>query len=286
MGAKGSVRGMGRRTLSLGGVVAGVVALNLLGGSAFAAAPKARDVTSARALVTVITRFDQTALTHESQLNAAAKAGVAHVQASCPGSIPSSVAHGTPKQQAVAFDLVLEGSVDLSVTAMQPIHHAALALAQGLGRTHFSQRTFSHQLHATATIQRRFVTLVPSDFCGDVKAAAAGGFAADPPGTTAFLKRVQRLASSSQVEVPAILKKLGPDLLTAHDRAALKHLKTIDARYETFSTNLGLKWGTKLGSVLAGSPPAGGGTGGFPTGPPAPGSSTMRTALTGAFAAL
>jgi hypothetical protein len=268
----------------LGGVVVGAVVLNLMGGAAMAAAPKPADVASARTLVSTVTRFDKTALKHEREMTAAAKAVVAKVQAACPGSIPSSVANGTPAQQGVAFDLVLEGSFDLSIAVIHPLDHAALALAKGLDRAHFSKRAFSRGVHATATLQRRFVALEPTDFCGDVKAAAAGGFAADAPGTTAFLKRLQNLGSSSALGVPAIVKKVKPYLLTAHDRAALKRLKTVDARYQKFATNLGLTWGTRLGSVLAGSPPPGGGTGGFPTGPPSP--SSMGTALTRAFAAL
>jgi hypothetical protein len=269
---------MRERFVPLGGLAVGAVVLNLMGGAAMAATPKPRDVASARTLVSTVTRFDQTALNHEREMTAAAKAVVAQVQAACPGSIPSSVANGTPAQQAVALDLILEGSFDLSIAVIHPLDHAALALAKGLDRAHFSQRAFSRGVHATAKVQRRFVALAPSDFCGDVKAAAAGGFAADAPGTTAFLKSFENIGSSAALAVPAIIRKVKPYLLAAHDRAALKHLTIVDARYQKFSMNLGLKWGARLGSVLVGSPPPGGGTGGFPTGPPTP--SSLRTALT------
>src|SRR6201999_3750887 len=56
-------------------------------------------------------------------------------------------------------------------------------------------------------------------------------------------------------------------------------------RYETFSMNLGLKWGAKLADVLTGTSSTGGGSGGFPTGPPPPSPSPMRRApLTAAVA--
>jgi hypothetical protein len=265
-----------------------VIALNLLGASAVAAtapkAPKPRDVAAARVVIGAITRFDRTALGHEAAMTAAAKALVTQVQAGCAGSLPASVINGTAKQQAVAFDLVVEGAFDLSLDVVHPLDHAGLTLAKGLDRAHFSKRAFARGIHATAKIQRVLLALKPSDLCGDIKAAAAGGFAADPPGTTAFLKVFERLDSSSGESIPEILKKVNPYLLTTRDRAALKRLKTVDARYQKFSTKLGVKWGAKLGSVLTSAPPPAGGTGGFPTHPPAP--SSTPTAMSAAFAAL
>jgi hypothetical protein len=242
---------MGRRSLSLGGVVAGAIAgaiaLNLLGGAAMAAAPakapKIRDVAAARTVVRAITRFDRTALGRQSQMIAAAKAVVAQVQAGCPAGLPSSVLNGTSTQRAVALDLLFEAAFDLSIDVVRPLRHPALALAAGLERATFSKRGFSRSIHQTATVQRVIVTLKPSDLCGDIKAAAAGGFAADPPGTTAFLNGFQSAASGAGLSVPEIIKKTKPYLVTTRDRASLKHLETIDARYEKFVTNLGSSGG-------------------------------------------
>ena len=114
--------------MPLSGVVAGVIALNLLGGSAMAApasAPKPQDVKAARTVVRAITRFDQTAVRHEGAMTAAAKALVAQAQAGCAGGIPASIANGTAQQQAVAFDLIFEGAFDLSIDALHPVVHPA-----------------------------------------------------------------------------------------------------------------------------------------------------------------
>jgi hypothetical protein len=272
------------RSVSLGGVVAGMIAVNLLGGSAMAATPpEARDVAAARTVIRAITRFDQTALRHEGAMTAAAKALVAQVHAGCAGGLPPSVINGTAQQQAVAFDLVFESAFDLSLDVVHPLGHAALTMAKSLDRVHFSKRAFTRGIHATAKIQRVLLAIRPSDLCGDVKAAAAGGFAADAPGTTAFLKSFESLISGSAQSIPNTLKKIRAYLVTTGDRAALTRLQTVDSRYQKFSTKLVTKWGAKLGSVLTGAPPAGG-TGGFPTGPPTP--SITRTAMTAAFAAL
>jgi hypothetical protein len=279
---------MGRRSLSLCGAVASAIALNLLGGAAMAAAPakapKTQDVVAARTVVAAITRFDKTALAREKQITAAANAMVAQVQTGCPGSLPASVLNGTSTQQAVAFDLLFEAAFDLSIDTVAPVRRPGLALAKGLDRAKFSTRAFSRGIHKTATVQRVFVTLTPSDLCGDVNAAAAGGFAADPPGTTAFLKGFQNALSSSGLSVTAIIKKLNPYLVTTRDQASLTRLKAIDARYEKFATNLGVKSGAKLGKVLSGTTQSGGGTGGFPTKPPPP-AAIRRARVTAAFGA-
>lgn len=268
-------------------LLASVVVTVVLGVSAMAAtaatAPKPQDVTAARTVVGAITRFDQTALRHEGAMTAAAKALVAQAQAGCAGGLPASVINGTAQQQAVAFDLIFESAFDLSLDVVQPLDHAGLTLAKGLDRVHFSKRAFTRGIHTTAKLQRVLLAIKPSDLCGDVKAAAAGGFAADPPGTTAFLKSFGSLISAPAQSITDTLKKIRAYLVTKGDRAALKRLQTVDSRYQKFTTTLVTKWGATLGPVLTGAPPAGG-TGGFPTGPPPP--STTRSAMTASFAAL
>lgn len=282
---------MGMRSMSLGGVVAGVLALNLLGGSAMAAAPakapKPQDVTAARTVVRAISRFDQTAVRHEAAMTAAAKALVAQVQAGCAGSIPASIANGTAQQQAVAFDLIFEGAFDLSLDSLHPVVDAGRALSHSLSRVHFSKPAFTRDIHTIANIQDTLLAMKPSDLCADVKAAAADGFTADPPGTTTALKGFAKVLRPGSKGVTGVLKGLRSDLTTDRDRAALKRLQTVDARYQKFSTNLGLRYGEKLGNVL--SPPASGsgsGSGGFPTNPPPPAGSARRAQMTSALAAL
>ena len=280
---------MGVRFMSLGGLVAGVVALNLLGGSALAAAPakaaKPGDVTSARAVVRDFTDFDQTAIRREGAMTAAAKALVAQVSAGCAGAIPSSIQSATKKQQAVYIDIVLEAAFDLTLRVIHPVGHAALTLSNRIDRIHFSARKFTRGLHGTANAQKALLAITPSDLCSDVKAAAAGGFEADAPGTTAFLKVINGVGSGPGVSLADIVKKVRPLLPTQADQAAIKRLKKVDARYQNFSLNLGLKWGAKLATVLVAAPSSGG-TGGFPTNPPPPppAGSVARTAMSAAFA--
>lgn len=285
---------MGKRVMSLSGVVAGAIALNLLGGAAMAApaaAPKPHDVKAARTVVRAITRFDETAVRHEGAMTAAAKALVAQTSAGCAGGIPASIANGTAQQQAVAFDLIFEAAFDLSIDSLHPVAHPARALSLSLARVHFSKRAFSQDIHAIAKLQSILLGLKPSDLCADVKAAAANGFTADPTGTTAALKGFARVFRPTSKGITAVLKGLRAYLTTDRDRAALKHLQTVDARYQNFSTNLGLKWGAKLGDVLS-PPPSGTGNGGFPTKPPPspppppPAGPARPAPMTAAFAAL
>jgi hypothetical protein len=209
----------------------------------------------------------------------------------CAGAIPASVANGTAQQQAVAFDLIFEGAFDLSLDSLHPVAHPARALSRSLAHVHFSRRAFTHAIHAIAKIQSTLLGLKPSALCADVKAAAANGFTADPPGTTAALKGVAKVFIPTSKGIAGVLKSVKADLTTDRDRAALKRLQTVDARYQRFSANLGRKWGNKLGNVLS-PPPSGGGSGGFPTNPPPPPSSAgeagsvRRGQMTSAFAAL
>ncbi len=263
-----------------------VAALGVLGGSAAAKAPKPGDVAAARKVIHAISRFDETAVHREGAMTAAAKALVAQVQAGCAGGIPSTVTNGTSQQQAVAFDLVFEAAFDLSLDVVVPVRQPGLVLAKQLDRVHFSTATFTRGIHNAAKIQRGILNLKQSDLCGDVKAAAANGFTGDPPGTTAFLGAFQRVVAPAATKVTTVLKKLAAYLTTTRDKAALTHLKTVDARYQKFATNLGTKWGAKLGAVLAPTSSGGSGSGGgFPPPPPTTGSS-RRAVVTDAFATL
>lgn len=272
------------RWMPLSGVIAGVSALSLLGGSAMAATttPKPPDVAAARAVIHAITRYDQTAVRREGAMTAAAEAEVAQVQAGCAGGIPASVANGTSQQQAVAFDLVFEGVVDLSLDVLHPVHHAGLSLAHAFNHVHFTKTSFTRGIHAIAKLQHALLTLPSSDLCTDVKAAAANGFAADPPGTTASLKRFSGVLVSSPKGITSVLRNIRAYLVTKADRAALKRLQKVDSRYQSFSEKLGSKYGGKLGSVLTAAPPP---AGGFPTSPPPPPSSTPAAVMK-AFATL
>lgn len=181
-------------------------------------------------------------------------------------------------------EAVVAGGFDLTLDSLHPIDRAALALSHSLDRIHFTAGKLTRGIHATAKAQRAILALKPSDLCGDVKAAAAGGFTADPPGTTAFLAALGRMISGSAEPLPNVLEKVKAYLTTTRDRRALTHATTVNARYEKFSIKLALRWGNKLGSALVSAPLPGGGTPGFPTNPPA--SSSTRTAVSAAFAAL
>jgi hypothetical protein len=276
---------MGIRMLSLSGVAAGAIALTLAGGVATATAATAKatpqDVAAARAVVSAITRYDQTALGREGAMTGAAQALVAQVQAGCAGGIPAADANGTAQQQSVAFDLVFEGVFDLSLDALHPVHAPALALSHAFDRVHFSNRALTRGVHTIAALERALLAQAPSDLCADVKAADANGFTADPPGTTASLKAASKVLSASSGGVKGVLKKLTAYLTSKRDRAALTHLKAVDARYQRFFTRLGARWGNKLGSVLTTAPSS---TGGFPTNPTPP--AGTHTAMTSAFATL
>jgi len=265
------------RWMSLSGVLAGAIALSLLGGSALAGtpAPKQQDVAAARAVTAAITRFDQTAVRREGAMTAAAKAEVAQVQAGCAGGIPASVVNGTSHQQAVAFDLLFEGVVDLSLDVLHPVHHAGLSLARAFHHAQFTKASFTRGIHSIAKREHALLTLPASDLCTDVKAAAANGFTADPPGTTASLEGFSGVLLTSAKGIPDVLKKIRAYLVTKADRAALKRLQRIDSRYQGFSEKLGSTYGGKLATVLTAAPPP---AGGFPTNPP-PRPSSTQTAL-------
>ena len=271
------------RRMSLGGVVAGLVALNLLGGPAMAARPSAapdpQNVKAARAVVRVMTRFDETALHREGAMTAAASAMVAQVKAGCAGGIPASLANGTKQQQSIVFDLLFEGAFDLSLDVDGPIDAATVNLTNRLDHIRFATRDLTRGIHQVARLERVLIGVKPSDLCADVKAAGANGFTADPPGTKRFLNNFGRLIDAAIGPTPKVLQKLKTFLVTARDKAAFARLKKLGARANAFSNKLGAKWAAKLGAVLT-PPSSGGGTGGFPTNPPPPPSGAARRART------
>ncbi|HEY1715127.1 MAG TPA: hypothetical protein VGG07_19650 [Solirubrobacteraceae bacterium] len=239
------------RSIRLG--VGVVVAVAALSGPAIAApstAPKPRDVAAARPVVNALVRFDQAALARQSAVMAAAKAAVAQVQAGCAAAIPKAAQHGTGTQQSVVQDVLVEGALDVSLAANHPLAAPLRQVATRLAAAHFSSPALTRGFQNTARANRLVLSLTPTDLCADVKAAAAAGFAADPPGTTAALKRIARLSSAHGLGLSLIPSKLAPYLVTARDRGALAHLKTLNARYVTAIQGGELTWERKLGSAL------------------------------------
>lgn len=273
--------GMGVRWMPLGGVVAGVVALNLLGGYALAAAPakapKPQDVKAARTVIRALTRFDQSSLRHEGAMTAAARATVAQVKAGCPGGIPASLANGTEKQQSVAFDVIFESAFDLTLNVNRPLAAATVSLSKRLAHVHFATRTLTRGIRQVAKLEGVLLKIKPSDLCADVKAAGANGFTADPPGTNRFLDSFARVIGDVATSPPNVLKRVKNLLRTDRDKTALKRLQQLSAREDKFSNKLGAEWARKLAAVLSPRSP-GGGTGGFPTNPPPPATGALRRA--------
>ena len=152
------------RSMPLGGMVAGVVALVLLGGSALAAtpakAPKPRDVAAARAVIHAFSRFDRRPAPRGCD-DRAAKAMVAQVQAGCAGTIPSSIAKA-PKQQGVFLD---SSSRAPSTSRSAPSSRSIMlrpSLTKRLDRVHFSNATFTRRIHDTAKAQQLLLAIKPS----------------------------------------------------------------------------------------------------------------------------
>jgi hypothetical protein len=235
-------------------VVGGVVALTGLGGAAVAAtsvkAPERQDVAAARSVITALGRFDQAALDRQSAATSAAKAAVASVQRGCDGAIPKSAQNGTGTQQSVVQDLLAEASLDVSLAVNRPLSRPLRDVAASLGAAHFSSRSLSRAFEETSRLNHFVTTLSPTDLCADVKAAAAGHFDADPPATTTALKHISFLSSSHALSLAEIPGKLAPFLVTARDRAALSHVKALNARYGKVIRGVELTWERRVGSVL------------------------------------
>jgi hypothetical protein len=242
------------RSVRLGFGAGVVVACAALGGSAIAAAPanapKSRDVAAARSVLSALTRFDQAALARRSAAMGAAKDAVAQVQAGCAGAIPRSAQRGTGTQQSVVQDVLAEGALDVSLAANRPLAGPLREVATRLAAAHFSSHALTRGFQNTARANRLVLSLTPTDLCADVKAAAAAGFDADPPGTTGALKHIATLSSAHGLGISLIPSKLAPYLVTTRDRGALAQLKTLNARYVSAIQGGELTWERKLGSVL------------------------------------
>jgi hypothetical protein len=239
----------------LGFGVGGAIVVALLGATASAStsAPKAQDVTAARSVIGGIARFDQAALARRSAQTAAAQALIAQAQQGCAGAIPASAVHGTATQQTVVQDILTEGAFDVAAAVNHPIAGLARAQDAHLAAAHFSSRALTRALHnAGKAADRALHAMRPTDLCADVTAAAAGGFASDPPGTTEALSRIVSLEGLHALALTDVTKKLRPYLTSTHDRGAVARVTAQTARYEKFSESLQLARERKLVSVLDG----------------------------------
>ena len=240
------------RSVLAGLTVAGAIAVAGAGGPAVAvaSAPTRQDVATARSVIKAVAAYDQAALARQAPATAAAKTEVAQVKAGCAGAIPASAINGTGTQQSVVSDLLAEASLDVSLAVNQPLLRPLRTVARSLGAARFSSRSLSSAFQETARVNHFVTTLSPTDLCADVKAAAADRFNADPPATTTALRHISFLSTSKALSLGAIPSKVAPFMTTSRDRAALAHVKSLNARYEKGIRGAEVTWERKLESVL------------------------------------
>jgi hypothetical protein len=242
------------RLLLRGGVLLVAAVLTLPITAAMAKAPSAHDIRSARHLMRDLGRYYQAGLNTRRQANAAVNDAIKLIKATCPNTLPASLATGGKTQQTVGMQMLTEVAYDIALVAIEPTDHAALVEANGLDRLHFSRRAANRDAREIAHGQRVVVGLKTSDLCADLQAAMADGFTSVPPATQQFLDVVNRVFSLPAPSLDDLHKDLGSYLTTRRDRAMVKRVRNLAARYTEFAFNLGVTAGGKLLSVLNGQP--------------------------------
>jgi hypothetical protein len=221
------------RRLLLG---AGVIGALVMSAPASAHVPNPQDVTAARRPIAAETRFDRAILAHRAAITWAGKGYAAMVRTRCPGALPETVAaHGTSTQRRVAKDLLTEAALGLYAADTRSVTGAERRFVHALNRVHFTQ--LSLIIAAASVAEGSEPVTLGTNLCADVKAAAKGGFATDPPGTARATRLSRQMSAGQAPNVPGAIK---PDLITSADRVAARTARTLNQRVNTFTDNLTL----------------------------------------------
>jgi hypothetical protein len=222
---------------------------------------------AARRLIADQTSYYQAGMATRREARADVNAALAQIKATCPQSIPNALLDGTRAQRDLWNQLFNEAADDIALAELQPLGDATSNLAQRLDRLHFSRRAVDRDLRQMSHALRLSLTLAPSDLCTDLKAAAANGFTAVPPATTAFNDHLNEVLAAPSPSLGAIIDDAKPELLTKADRSAIKRLRSVADKYTGFIFNLSINAGFSLADVLgsASPPPPSGGQAGTTT---------------------
>jgi hypothetical protein len=216
--------------------------------------PKRSDVAAARALVGAQTRYYAAGLATRREAGADANAVIAQVKAQCPHALPGTLVKGGPAQRTVYKQLFTEGAFDVALAELQPVGDATTTEAEALDRIHFSKRAVNRDLRQLASSQRATLTLAPSDLCTNIKTAADGGYVKVPPATTQFINHAENVATGPAPSFNQLVDDVRPDVLTRHERAAVKHMRALGIRYTAFVEGLAFDAASKLADALGETP--------------------------------
>lgn len=237
-----------------------ISAFAIPGVASAAAAPRPRDVNATRKLVGDLSGYYSQGYAKRHRLSSAINAALSQISAGCSGGLPGSLATGAPAQQAVFTELIQEGSYDLAIATVTPLNHADVSVAKRLNRLRWSKRKLNTGVREIAQQLRGQVGLQPTDFCADLKAAAAAGDTTVPPATTQFLATFKRFASKPAPTESALVKEIKPFSVRKSDLTGIKRLEQAQAKFDKYVTNLAYSAGLRLGAILTGTGSSGSGS--------------------------
>lgn len=215
--------------------------------------PKRSDIAAARALVAAQTGFFAAGLATRREATSDVNAFIGHVKAQCPNALPATLLDGGGPKRNVYTQLFTEASYDAGLAALTAEGDAIASEARALDRIHFSKRAVTRDVRNLARSQRASIALAPSDVCADIAAAAAGGFAMVPPGTTQFVSRVLNALAQPAPSFNTLLADIRPYVVSRQDVAAIKRMRALGVRYTDFIAGLGIDAGGKLADALGAS---------------------------------
>jgi hypothetical protein len=234
------------RWLMLG---AGLIGALIASSPAAAKPPNPQDVTASRRLIAAETRFDRAFLAHRAAITEAGKGYATMIKTRCPGALPESVAvQGTRRQRGVVKDLVTEAALGLFAAETRSVTGAERRFVRAVNRIHFTQ--LSLIIAAASIAEGSKPVVLGTDLCADVKSAAAGGFATDPPGTAGAVRLARQMSAGQEPYVP---RRITPYLITSADRAAAKTARALNGRSYHFTDNLVLNETVPVLAALLGT---------------------------------
>jgi hypothetical protein len=166
--------------------------------------PRLLNQTSAEGYIRDATDYVRVLIGTLDASESAVKRFVAEVRSGCADVLGIGVDAGGGASDRVVGSLTNEEIDDVNLVETGPEEKAAAGYSLEVARLQWSNAKITHLL---GSVERRISAinaLRPTDFCADLKSAAAGRLASTPPETTRFLKLVHNAREPGGKSIPPL----------------------------------------------------------------------------------
>ena len=211
-------------------LVAGVVAMACFAAAALASR-SSLDAASTRSFVAAADRVVGVEIRLRSRERQAVKALIAHVESSCPHTIPAGVRTGTRQQQRTWTAFVNEAAVELGLAEVRPLRPTVRVAIRDVEHLRWTNRRITREVAASTHRGRAALRLRAPDLCSEAEKAAPSNFSVTPARTVSFLERARIALSASTPSWSKLAQRMKP-VAAPQQAIAIKRLREGEKHFD------------------------------------------------------